>query len=194
MYGGKKLVSSTKVRIMSLPEMPETWVWSLGWEDLLEEGMATHSSIPAWRIPMNRKAWQAIVHGVAKSQTRLGDQVQHSTKTMRGASLVAQMLKNLPAMQETWIQSLGWEDPLEKGMHTHSSILIWTIPWTEEPGRLQFMGSLRAGPDWVTKTFTFLGMIIHSLWTNCPCVYLSSSVFILPICQLPSLSSWLPHF
>ena len=72
---------------------------------------------------MNRKAWQAIVHGVAKSQTRLGDQVQHSTKTMRGASLVAQMLKNLPAMQETQVLSLGQEDPLEKGMATQSSIL-----------------------------------------------------------------------
>ena len=52
------------------------------------------------------------------------------------ASLVAQMVKNLPAMQETWVQSLGWEDPLEKGMATHCSILAWRIPWTEEPGRL----------------------------------------------------------
>ena len=57
-----------------------------------------------------------------------------------GASLVAQMVKNLPAMQETWIWSLGWEDPLEKGMATHSSILAWRIPWTEEAGRLQSMG------------------------------------------------------
>ena len=51
-----------------------------------------------------------------------------------GASLVAQMVKNLPAMQETQVQSLGWEDLLEKGMATHSSILAWRIPWTEEPG------------------------------------------------------------
>ena len=49
-------------------------------------------------------------------------------------SLVTQMLKNLPAMQETWFQSLGWEDPLKKGMAIHSSILAWRIPWTEEPG------------------------------------------------------------
>ena len=55
-------------------------------------------------------------------------------------SLVAQMIKNLPAMQETQVQSLGWEDPLEKGMATHSSILAWRIPWTEEPGGLQSMG------------------------------------------------------
>ena len=61
------------------------------------------------------------------------------------ASLVAQMVKNLPAMQETRIRSLGWEDPLEKGMATHFSILAWRIPWTEEPGGLQFMGSQRVG-------------------------------------------------
>ena len=49
-------------------------------------------------------------------------------------------VKNLPTMQETWVQSMGQEDPLEKGMATHSSILAWRIPWTEEPGRLQSMG------------------------------------------------------
>ena len=56
------------------------------------------------------------------------------------ASLVAQMVKNLPAMQETQVQPLGQEDSLEKGMATHSRILAWRIPWTEKPGRLQFMG------------------------------------------------------
>ena len=56
------------------------------------------------------------------------------------ASLVVQ-IKNVPAMQETWVHSLGWEDPLEKGMATHSSVLAWRIPWTEEPGGLQSMGS-----------------------------------------------------
>ena len=60
---------------------------------------------------------------------------------MGGASLVTQMVKNLPAMQETQVQSLGWEDPLEKGMTAHSSILAWRIPWTEEPGMLQSVGS-----------------------------------------------------
>ena len=55
------------------------------------------------------------------------------------ASLVAQMVKNLTAVQETWVRSLGWEDPLEKEMATHSSILAWRIPWTEEPGGLQSM-------------------------------------------------------
>ena len=53
-----------------------------------------------------------------------------------GASLVAQKIENLPAVQETWAQSLGWEDPLEKGTATHSSIFAWRIPWTKEPGGL----------------------------------------------------------
>ena len=67
-----------------------------------------------------------------------------------GASLVAQMVKSLPTMWEVQVQSLGWDDPLEKGMATHSSILSWRIPWTEEPGRLQFIRSPRVGHDLVT--------------------------------------------
>ena len=63
------------------------------------------------------------------------------------ASLVAQMVKNLPAMQETQVQSLGSEDPLEKGITTHSSILAWRIPWTKDPGGLHSMGSQRVGHD-----------------------------------------------
>ena len=61
------------------------------------------------------------------------------------SSLVAQTVRHLPTMRETWVQSLGREDLLEKEMATHSSILAWKIPWTEEPGRLQFMGSQRIG-------------------------------------------------
>ena len=64
-----------------------------------------------------------------------------------GASLGAQMVKNLPAMRETWLQLLGWEDSLKKGMTTHSSILAWKIPWTEEPDRLLSMGSQRVRHD-----------------------------------------------
>ena len=59
---------------------------------------------------------------------------------MFGASLVVQLVENLPVMQETPVQSLGWEEPLEKEMTTHFSTLAWRIPWTEEPGRLQFVG------------------------------------------------------
>ena len=64
------------------------------------------------------------------------------------ASQVAQWVKNLPAKQETWVWSLGWEDPLEEGMADHSSILAWEIPGTEEPSMLQSKGSQRVGHDW----------------------------------------------
>ena len=69
-----------------------------------------------------------------------------------GVSLGAQMVKNLLAMQETWVQSLGQEDPLEKGMATHPSISAWRIPWTEEPGQLQSMGSQRVRHNRLTDT------------------------------------------
>ena len=64
------------------------------------------------------------------------------------ASLVAQSVKHLPKMRETRVRSLGREDPLEKEMATHSSTLAWKIPWMEEPGRLQSMGSQRVGENW----------------------------------------------
>ena len=62
-------------------------------------------------------------------------------------SLVFQMVKNLPTMWETWVQSLNWEDPLEKEVATHSSILAWRIPWAEKSGGVQSMGSQRVGHD-----------------------------------------------
>ena len=67
------------------------------------------------------------------------------------ASLVAQMVRNPPAMQETWVRSLGWEDPLGEGMATHCSVLAWRIPWTEEPGGLQSMESQRVRYTWATE-------------------------------------------
>ena len=132
--------------------MRETWVWSPGWEDPLEKGKTTHSSILAWRIPCN------TVHGVTRSQTQLSNfhfthcfcfHLFEFSLSPLWASLVAHRLKHLPAVQETWVRSLGWEDPLEKEMATYSSILAWRIPWMEEPGR--FTGSQRVGHDWVTS-------------------------------------------
>ena len=81
---------------------------------------------------------------------------------------VAQMGKNLPAVQATWAQSLGQEGPLEKGMVTHSSILDWRIPWSEESGRLQSMGSQRVGHNWVTNTFTsrFVVAFLRRKWQD----------------------------
>ena len=67
---------------------------------------------------------------------------------------MAETVKNMPAMWETWVQSLGLEDPLAKGMATHSSILAWRIPWTEEPGGLQSMGSQKIEHDLATNTRT----------------------------------------
>ena len=97
------------------------------------------------------------------------------------ASLVAQIVKKPPAMQETRVQSLGWEDPLGEGMATHSSILAWKIPWTEEPGGLQSTGLRRAGHDW---SYLACMHVRHRQWSRllkiweatlplditCPCV------------------------
>ena len=81
------------------------------------------------------------------------------------ASLVVQRVKCLPAMQETWVQSLGWEDPLEKEMATHSSILAWKIPWMEEPGRLQSMRS-QSQTRLSDFIFTFLNRILNSFGSS----------------------------
>ena len=84
-------------------------------------------------LVMDREAWHAAVHGVAKCWTRLSDWTELKwIMGFPGGSVV----KNLSAMCKTWVQSLGWEDPLEKEMATLSSILAWRIPWTEEPGGL----------------------------------------------------------
>ena len=80
---------------------------------------------------------------------------QFKTPSLMWASLVAQRVKHLPAMWETWVPSLGQEDPLEKEMVTHSSILAWRIPWTEEPGRLQTTGLQRVRHDSATSLSFF---------------------------------------
>ena len=95
--------------------------------------------------------WRTGKPGVLQS---IGLQrVRHNLATeqqqgLSGLPWWAQTVKNLPAMWETWVWFLGWEDPLEKDMATPSSILAWLIPWTEETGRLQSIGSERAGHDW----------------------------------------------
>ena len=98
-------------------------------EDSLKEGMATHSSILALRIPWTEESGRLQSTGSQSWTWRkwLSTHVQKA-RTRTKASLVAQTVKNLPAMQETWIQSLGWEDPLEEGIAIHSSILAWSIP------------------------------------------------------------------
>ena len=88
---------------------------------------------------------------------------------------MTQMVKRLPTMQETWVQSLGQEDVLEKKMVTYSSILAWKIPWTEEPGKLQSMGSQRVGHGGATS-FSLSLSFTHT-YMLCVCVYVYSSIY-----------------
>ena len=90
------------------------------------------------------------VHGVAKSV-----RCHWATERQQMPVLVVQMVKKLPAIQGTRVWSLGWEDPLEEVTAAYSSVLVWRIPWTEEPGRLQTTGLQRVGHDWGTNTYTF---------------------------------------
>ena len=131
--------------------------------------------------PRDGGAWWAPVYRVAQSQTRL-KWLSSSSSSMhihtffsnllfsygwlnRAAmlyELVAQLVNCLSAMQETQVQSLGWEDPLKKGMATHSSTLAWKIPWTAEPGGLQSMGAKRVEQVWATP-------LSLSCYTSGPC-------------------------
>ena len=104
----------------------------------IEEGNGNPLRCSCLENPRDGGALWAAIYGVAQSWTRLKQQQQ----------LVAQLVESLPAMQETWIRSLGWEDPLEKRTATHSSILAWRIPWI-----VQSMGSQRVGHDWLSFHF-----------------------------------------
>ena len=130
----------------------------------LEKELATHSSIIAWRIPGMGEPGGLLSMGLHRVGHDRSDLATAAAELNR-ASLVAQMVKNLPARRETWIRSLTQEDPLEKEMATHSSILAWRIPWTEEPGGLQSMGSQRVGYEWATNTElnTFFPLVVEIL-------------------------------
>ena len=106
------------------------------------------------------------------------------------------MVKNLPAMQETHVRSLGWENPLEEGMTTHSSIFAGLMPWTEEPGGLQSMGSQRVGHNWATNTFTHFTIILilsYMLISLFPIYgfHLKDSPCLSILCQHFPVLSWL---
>ena len=118
--------------------MWEIWVQSLGQEDTLEKGMATHSSILARKSHGRRSLVGYNPEGGKKLDTI--ERLHIHISDITGASLVAQIVKNLPVMQKTQDGSLGQEDTLEKGMATHSRILAWRIPWAEEPGRVGAVG------------------------------------------------------
>ena len=106
--------------------------------------------------------------GISPHSTQFRSQNCGRIFTFMLAFLVAQTVKNLPAVQETRVQSLGWEDPLEKGMATHSHIFAWKILWIEEPGRLQSMGSWRVGHNLATNTCFYAKVFLFLLFFNIP--------------------------
>ena len=168
--------------VKNLSAMQETQVWTLGPEDPLEEEMAAHSSIPAWEIPWTEEPGGLQSMGSQKSWTQLSNS---ATICLYQASLVAQTVKNLPAMQDTRVRSLGWEDPLEKRTGIHSSIFVWRIPRIEEPGGLQSMGSKQVGHHWVTNTHTQLTDTCIMYFTNITSIAVSRTWHIFPgTCKL----------
>ena len=138
-------------------------------------------------LVMVREAWRAAIHRVAKSRTWLSNWTE--LMALPGLS----WMKNLPAMWENWVQSLGQEDLLQKGMVTHSSILAWRIPWTEKFGGLQSMGSPRVGHSWATNTSTSIAfpteLLLYRNWNfmiNVPCHLCQFSVSSLCLFKLYS--------
>ena len=117
-----------------------------GWWWWLYHSVNLLNATELYTIVINQKNKQTTTTKKPSSQTKNWVRLNK-----HWASLVIQLGKNLPAMRETWVWSLGWEDLLEKEMATHSSILAWRIPQMEEPGRLQSMGSQRVGHDWVAS-------------------------------------------
>ena len=142
------------------------WVRKIPWE----KGMATHSSILAWTIPWTEDPSRLQSIG----SQRVGHDWATNTFLVASATLFASLVsiiflggsevKHLPPMRETRVRSLGRENLLEKEMATHSSILAWRIPWTEESGRLQSIGSQRVGHDWATSLSFFLSFWCLLLW------------------------------
>ena len=129
------LVSLVFQMVKPLPAMRETWVQSLGQEDPLEKGIA----ITPVLLPGKSHGQRSLV-GYSPWSYRVVHDWVISLPWYEAITLVAQRLKCLPSMQETLVQSLGWENPLEKEMATHSSVLVWKTPWMEEPGGLQSTG------------------------------------------------------
>ena len=154
--------------------------------------MATHSSILAWRIPqteepgglqpmVSQRVWvlRGILPKVMASRQQSWDLRFEVHCPNHWTSLVAQMVKNLPAVPKTWVQPLSQENPLEKKMATHSNILAWRIPQTEEPGRLQSMGSQRIEHNWATNT--------HSNQTHLPAgIQMAETLSYFPLSNFPS--------
>ena len=144
--------------VKQLPTVWETQVQSLDWEDPLENEMATHSRTLAWKIPWMEDPGRLQSIGLQRVRHNWAIPLffpQLFSNILQGSVWMTHMVKNLLTVQETWVRSLGQEGPLEEEMATHSSILAWRIPRTEEPSGLQSMGSQRVGHDRETNTSTF---------------------------------------
>ena len=119
-----------------------------------------------WHHPHMNSEYSSIHRGLVReswlTKTLLHNE-HYEVLVKYWTSLVAQMVKGLSTMWETWVQSLGWEDPLEKEMAIHSRAIAWKIPWTEEPGRLQPMGSQRVEHDWATSLLLSIAYCVHLL-------------------------------
>ena len=148
------------------PAIQETRVQSLGWQDPLEKGMATHSSILAWRIPWTEEP--------GRLQSMRSQRVGHewATNTLLYIPFCTMMETNSGGLLSRRLisdlflnRTRGY---LEKAMAPHSSTLAWKIPWTEEPGRLQSMGSLRVRNNWVTSLSLFTFMHWRRKWQPTP--------------------------
>ena len=149
-------------------------VQSLGWEDPLEEEMATYLQY-SWQknLLIGYSLWgHKELNMTEHSLTRIiiwfvTEWYLVRDLQLKGDSLMTQTVKNLSAMQETWVWSLGWENPLEKGIATHSSILARRIPWTDKPYRLETMRLKRVRHDWSTnnlKLETLFKILVNHFW------------------------------
>ena len=144
---------------------PEYWSGEL----FLSPGDLPNPGIETRSLALQADSWLAEPPGKPKntgvvSQFFLTQELNRSL--LHYASLVAQRLKHLPAMRETHVRSLGQEDPLEKEMATHSTILAWRIPWTEDPGRLQSTEFQRVGHDWATSLYPLSSCITGGFFTS----------------------------
>ena len=139
--------------------------WHLEWKEVLQDWalyLGTSFYLQADRVRGELISWTperlAGVGKLHRNTLELGPKSScfFLLEYYLRASPLGQKVKNLPTMRETWVWSLGRGDPLEKGVATHSSIFVWRIPWTEEPGGIQSMGSRRVRQDWATNTFAFI--------------------------------------
>ena len=129
------------------------------WERLKEGGEGDNRGLDGWMASPTQRTWVWASFGSwwwtgkpGMLQSMGSQWVGHNQETeLNWTKPMVQRLKHLPTMRETGVWSLHQEDPLEKDMATHSSMLLWRIPWTEEPGGLQSMGSQRVGHDWATE-------------------------------------------